>query len=246
MIHLMTEPDAMPVPASGEPWDLWQDGARAPALNMAVDEVLLEDAARRQQPLLRFYGWDRPAVSIGYVQKFSAAPQTGFAVVRRPTGGGIVFHDHDFTYSVIIPAGHWLRHVDRLCSYVFINEAVRAGLAHCRISGTLATAEMTRSADRDTMVCFQTPTRYDILADGRKIAGSAQRRTRQGILHQGSIHFGGTLPLSRDHLERALLNGFRQVGRAQFATFVPSAALLARAEVLVRERYGNDNWNRRR
>ena len=73
-----------------EIWDLWQDGVREPALNMALDEALLLTAAARQRPVLRFYGWDRPAVTIGYVQRHAAAP-AGFAGGDRdqlPAGDG--------------------------------------------------------------------------------------------------------------------------------------------------------------
>ena len=73
-----------------ELWDFWQDGQHSPAFNMAADEVLLETACSRGRPLLRFYEWDRKAVSLGYVQSLSAAP-AGYAVVRRPTGGGVVY-----------------------------------------------------------------------------------------------------------------------------------------------------------
>ena len=99
-----------------EPWDVWIDGAHDPALNMAADEALLLSAPWRGRPLLRFYEWDRPAVSIGYVQTIAAAPE-GYAAVRRPTGGGVVYHDFDFTYTVMFPAGHWLCDVDRVASY---------------------------------------------------------------------------------------------------------------------------------
>lgn len=231
-------------PASAT-WDFWQGGVCAPALNMALDEALLLTAASRARPLLRFYGWDRPAVTIGYVQRHDAAPP-GFAVVRRPTGGGVVYHDHDFTYTVVVPEGHWLTGLDRLRSYRWINRSVQAGLERCRLQAALATAEIPHQVDRLTMVCFQNPTRYDVLMEGRKVAGSAQRRTREGILHQGSLHFGGPLPLPRDTLAAALLGGFRATLNLTFETFLPDAATIALAERLAREKYGTAEWNRRR
>ena len=72
-----------------ETWDFWNDGAHAPSFNMAADEVLLETALHRKRPLLRFYSWNTKAVSIGYFQQHTAAPE-GYAYVRRPTGGGVV------------------------------------------------------------------------------------------------------------------------------------------------------------
>jgi lipoate-protein ligase A len=228
-----------------ETWDLWQDGAHEPALNMALDEALLLTAAARRRPLLRFYAWDRPAVTLGYVQRHDAAPP-GFAVVRRLTGGGVVYHDHDFTYTVVVPEGHWLTGLDRLHSYRWINRSVQAGLERCRLSASLAAAEIPHQVDRLTMVCFQNPTRYDVLMDGRKIAGSAQRRTREGLLHQGSLHFGAPLPLPCVRLAEALSEGFRATLNLGFDPFIPAAATLALARQLVSEKYGTDAWNRRR
>jgi len=228
-----------------EIWDLWQDGVREPALNMALDEALLLTAAARQRPVLRFYGWDRPAVTIGYVQRHAAAP-AGFAVVRRLTGGGVVYHDHDFTYSVAAPAVHWLNGLDRLHSYRCINRSVRAGLERCALVAALAADEIPPHVDRQTMVCFAHPTRYDVLMAGRKIAGSAQRRTRDGLLHQGSLHFGGPLPRPRPALAEALVQGFRATLNLDFASYAADAAVLALARQLAAEKYAADVWTCRR
>ena len=111
----------------GEAWDLWLDGPHPPAFNMAADEALLLGAPDRRRPLLRLYAWDRPAVSIGYIQRLDAAPP-GFAVVRRPTGGGVVYHDHDVTYTAVFPPDHPLNQLDRLKSYDDLNRAVQNGL----------------------------------------------------------------------------------------------------------------------
>lgn len=231
--------------AAPEPWEFWQDTAHSPAANMAIDEALLLTAPARGRPLLRVYEWDRLAVSIGYVQSRAAAP-TGFAVVRRPTGGGVVYHDHDFTYTVAIPAGHWLAGLDRTLSYDWINRAVLAGLERCRMAPSLAVQDMPHGVDRASMVCFQNPTRYDILLDARKVAGSAQRRTKSGILHQGSIHFGAPLPMPRLAMTTAIRAGFGEILNVDFTAFVPDATLWETAAALERERYATDAWNARR
>jgi lipoate-protein ligase A len=228
-----------------ETWDLWQDRAHEPALNMALDEALLLTAAARARPLLRFYAWGCQAVTIGYVQRHAAAP-AGFAVIRRLTGGGVVYHDHDFTYTVVVPEGHWLTGLDRLHSYRWINRSVQAGLERCRLRAELAADEIPHQVDRLTMVCFQNPTRYDVLLAGRKVAGSAQRRTRAGLLHQGSLHFGAPLPLPRPRLAEALIEGFRVTLNLDFEPFTPNAKTLALAQQLATEKYGSDAWNQRR
>ncbi|MBN2449926.1 MAG: lipoate--protein ligase family protein [Lentisphaeria bacterium] len=233
-----------PSPAA-ETWDLWQDGAHRPERNMALDEALLLTARQRGRPLLRYYGWDRRAVSIGYVQHYDAAP-AGYAVVRRPTGGGVVYHDHDFTYTVVLPAGHWLTGVDRVRSYGAINGAVQAGLERCRLEVRLATCEIPHGVDRLRMVCFQNPTRYDVLLAGRKVAGSAQRRTPDGILHQGSVHFGGPLPVAPARLAEALSASFREIMGLNLVPWTPAAGFLALAADLETRKYATDAWNRRR
>jgi lipoate-protein ligase A len=227
-------------------WDLWLDEAHTPADNMALDEALLLTSAARGRPVLRVYEWDRPAVTIGYVQTHDAAPDDGFAVIRRPTGGGVVFHDHDVTYSVVVPAGHWLAGTDRLESYGIVNRAVQNGLGRLTIAPSLAQKDIAKTVDRSRMVCFQTPTRYDVLASGRKVAGSAQRRMREGLLHQGSIHFGGPLPFPRDRIVDLMCEGFREELGVSLVPYTPSEDVLATGQQLVRERYATDAWNRRR
>ncbi len=235
----------MPIP-SRESWLLWHDGARSAAMNMAMDEALLLTAAGRELPILRFYRWEAPTtVSIGYVQRADAVPP-GYAFVRRPTGGGVVYHDHDFTYSVAVPDGHWLTGLDRTASYDWINRSVQQGLRSLRLAADLADQEIDHQVDRGSMVCFTNPTKYDLLLAGRKIAGSAQRRTREGILHQGSLHFGGPLPVARDQLAAALEAGFATVLNLELAPFEPGTDLLAFAEELAREKYASPLWNGRR
>jgi len=212
---------------------------------MAVDDALLGAANGHARPVLRFYGWDRPAVSIGYVQRLAAAPAAGYTVVRRPTGGGVVWHDADLTYSVVVPALHFLARTERMSSYRMINQAVHAGLRQLGVPAELADQRIPATVDRATMLCFRHATRYDIVVGSRKIAGSAQRRTRAGLLHQGSVCLGDESPFSRQDLSRALQDGFVSQG-IRFEPFRVTAELMAAAESLVRERYGKSDWNSRR
>ena len=228
-----------------EIWDFWADGLHSPAFNMAADEVLLEYACLRGRPLLRFYGWDCPAVSIGYVQALSAAP-AGFAAVRRPTGGGVEYHDHAFTYTVAFPKGHWLTGLDRMSSYDWLNRSVQQALHSLNLPVDLADQEISSEVDRLSMICFTNPTRYDVLLGGRKVAGSAQRRSKDGILHQGSLHFGGPLPVSRETLGKAMLQGFKDAMKVQTEAFTPDADLLEAIEQRRQQKYATDQWNARR
>lgn len=229
-----------------EHWHYWQDGAHAPAWNMAADEAMLLGVARLGAPILRTYAWEGKAVSLGYVQRHTAVP-AGYAYVRRPTGGGVVYHDCDFTYSVAFPPDHWLNGLDRIRSYDWLNRSLQAGLRGLGLPVELAQTEIPHSVERATMVCFTNPTRYDLLLDGQKIAGSAQRRTADGLLHQGSVHFGrGGLPFSRDALAEALLAGLREVMHLTHTQFFPDADFLTVVERLASEKYGTDAWNQLR
>jgi lipoate-protein ligase A len=228
-----------------EVWDFWRDSLHSPAFNMAADEVLLEHSRRRGRPLLRFYGWDRLAVSIGYVQALSAAPP-GYAAVRRPTGGGVVYHDHDFTYTVVFPKGHWLTGLDRMLSYDWLNRSVQKALQSLSLPVDLAKQEISSEVDRLSMVCFTNPTKYDVLFGDKKVAGSAQRRCKDGILHQGSLHFGGPLPVTREKLGEAMLQGLRSIMKVKTESFEPTSELLEEIELRCRQKYATTEWNSRR
>lgn len=226
-------------------WWLWRDVGRAAAENMGVDEALHENSgALGGVPLLRCYGWSRPSVSIGYVQTFSAAPADGYDVVRRPTGGGVVFHDVDITYTVVVPSGHWIEKLDRVESYHVFHRAVLRALARLGVGAKLADAVM-EPVDRATMRCFASPTRYDVLNESGKLAGAAQRRSRGGILHQGSISLKAAAG-DRLKLQETLVWAFEQEFNISFSDFTPSPETLERADHLAKSKYSTAEWNKSR
>src|SRR5437868_1994202 len=156
--------------------------SRSAALNMAIDEALFETAAT---PSIRFYKWDHPGLSFGYFGKFAdvANHERERDIVRRWTGGGIVFHGEDLTYSIIIPAGNRALVESSMSIYQKTHDAIRATLAANGQVSELAT----NAGPKISESCFANPVRADVLLNGRKIAGAAQRRTRRGLLQQGSI-----------------------------------------------------------
>lgn len=223
-------------------WLLWLDEKHSPWLNMAIDELLLEQSQANNLPLLRMYGWDCPAVSIGYVQDFQAAPQQHYRVVRRMTGGGIVYHDRDLTYTLVIPPSHPICAMNRIASYRVVHRAVKYALEHFGIKVTLATDDAP-PVDRATMQCFITPTRYDVMGNGKKLAGSAQRRTRNGILHQGSI----SMPVANGQikqLQQPLIAGFEQEFEIEFSQYQPNANFMTAATTLANNKYVSEAWNK--
>jgi lipoate-protein ligase A len=153
---------------------------REGALNMAIDEVLL---GKHEQPWLRWYGWDRPTVSVGY---FSKSPSEDGAWVRRWTGGGRVEHGGglDFTFSIGVPRSYPESRLRADEAYMAIHSAVTKAL---RAEGHQATLASDPGSD-PALPCFANPVPHDVLGvGGAKVAGGAQRRSRHGLLHQGSI-----------------------------------------------------------
>jgi len=179
--------------------DVYHDTIPQPAaLNMAIDEALLHAAT---VPSIRFYRWSSPALSFGYFGRFadvvSYAAQRD--LVRRWTGGGIVFHGDDLTYSIVIPSTDPLFGESSMSIYEKIHRAlaealVRAGqlvvvaaIGDCGAARSATKTGVNYPEYNGSYRCFSNPVPADVMLNGRKIAGAAQRRTRAGLLHQGSI-----------------------------------------------------------
>src|SRR5919106_4500822 len=182
-------------------WRLLDTGPLDGFTNMAVDEALLEVyAASGGSPTLRFYGWLPPALSLGYGQQIEAdvnlerCRALGIDVVRRLTGGRAVLHHHEVTYSVIIREDDPLAAMGVLASYLTVSRALIRGLSHLGIAAALIPLRRPAPAPAQGIspVCFVSPSSYEVAVGGRKIIGSAQRRSKGVIMQHGS------LPISLD------------------------------------------------
>ena len=167
------------------------------AENMAVDEALLRLASRLPSPVLRFYSWNERAATFGYFQRYErVAEMTSLRpLVRRPTGGGLVNHDGDWTYSVTIPSQHEWHGISARESYARMHEWIRKSLQRLNLRTSLADQPPEGSPAGQ---CFLRAERADLVRGGKKVAGAAQRRTFKGLLIQGSIQPGERWP---DHLQ---------------------------------------------
>jgi len=203
------------------------------SLNMALDEVLLGSAT---EPTLRVFCWSRPAVSFGYFGKVAdvEAAWPGREMVRRWTGGGIVPHGADVTYTFIIPRDCAFFRLRAEETYRRIHEHLAALLATFGSSVQVAPATSAKVSE----ACFENPARHDLLGASGKIAGAAQRRTRAGLLHQGSVQ-NTVLPAEfAIHLGEAF---------APLITRRPLAGSeLAEACKLSATKYATTAWHRRR
>ena len=210
------------------------DQARAgAALNMAIDEALLEHTTR---PVLRFYGWLRSSLSFGYFGKFAdvSAEMGTRDVVRRWTGGGSVVHGEDLTYSLVTPSTDPASAYGPTAIYATLHRAIRDAL---RTEGREAGLAV-QAAPKISDACFANPVRDDVMLLGQKIAGAAQRRTRRGFLHQGSIQLPDLSVSFREQFASGLAN---QIERAEIPRRV-----LQRAAQLAVDKYGSAEWLRRR
>jgi lipoate-protein ligase A len=212
-------------------------------MNMAIDEALLETAT---VPTIRLYEWDHPALSFGYFGKYTEVSNHDGDIVRRWTGGGTVFHGEDLTYSLVIPVDDDAFNESSMSIYEKVHAAVCAALIKNGVSAELSSVaalyeRQTNNAtviDRRYSECFANPVRADVLSNGRKVAGAAQRRTRRGLLQQGSIQNIEFENGFADSFTQALCAGCRQKR--------VDNALVARAEEIAAQKYGTSAWLRRR
>jgi lipoate-protein ligase A len=214
--------------------DVYHDQpSRSAAVNMAIDEALLETA---EVPTIRFYQWDHPALSFGYFGKFTdvANHSTERDVVRRWTGGGIVFHGDDLTYSIVIPAADPAFSESATSIYEKVHNAIRAAFAANGRSVELAMNGAPKISDS----CFANPVPADVLSNGRKIAGAAQRRTRRGLLQQGSIQDADLTNEFADQFAKELCS--------ECCDKTLDERLIARAQEIAEQRYSAASWLQRR
>ncbi len=198
---------------------------------MAIDEALLAVAP---EPVLRVYRWMRPAVSFGYFGRWGPVREAhaGRDAVRRWTGGGVVLHGEDLTYSILIPRVCEAAALDPAGSYAVVHRALCLALTDAGFTAVEAGV----SGEKISEACFENPVIHDVLVRGQKVAGAAQRRTRMGLMHQGSIQ-GIDLPAGF---------GFALAGCLADAVRERSFDVTHAAEKLAEEKYGAACWLEKR
>lgn len=230
------------VSMADERWYCMRTGARPAAENMAVDEALLTSSSKTGRPILRFYGWSEPAASFGYFQHYDAVAKTTplRPLVRRPTGGGIVPHDNDWTYSLIFPPCHAWYALKAIESYRTLHRWVQSAFSHCGLSSELAQVAQKSTAGQ----CFAGPERLDVVMQGRKIAGAAQRRSRDGLLIQGSVQPPDNA--QRGDWEKAMLAVAIEEWQVKWEDVDLPEMVVRQAKALATEKYTRREYNERR
>lgn len=171
------------------------------ATNMAIDEAILHALAEgRGAPTLRLFQWQPPCLSLGYNQHWhevneTACTRLGYTWTRRPTGGKAILHTDEATYSLIIPQSDpriqgGVVESYRILSFGLLNALARLGIEARQATPEPAAANNNRHRGP---VCFDTPSRYEITWQGKKLIGSAQLRRKQIVLQHGSLPIHGNL-----------------------------------------------------
>ena len=223
-------------------WFLWKSGPMSAAINMAWDEILLDFAPLIGHPILRFYGWREPAATFGYFQRHASVEQliNLRPLVRRPTGGGIVPHDHDWTYSIAIPKGHPWYGIAARPAYARIHQWLHSAFLLVGLTTRLASADVDGRGR-----CFAGAVRSDIMFGENKIAGAALRRTRDGFLAQGSVQPPPCAPPRSDWEAAVQVVGSRLLN-IDWEPWAPDENLTKRARQLAETKYSQASYNQAR
>lgn len=181
-----------------EIWNFINTGSKNPYYNMAMDEALLNFVSRGEiDPVIRFYTWNPATLSIGYFQRLQKeididkVKEKGYGLVRRQTDGRGVLHDKELTYSVIVPESHPNMPSTVTEAYKIISQGLLEGFKNLGFETYFAIPCSKEERDKlkqpRSSVCFDAPSWYELVVEGRKIAGSAQTRQKGVILQHGSI-----------------------------------------------------------
>ncbi len=232
------------------------------AVNMGRDEGLLAGVgAGAVPPTLRFYQWDPPTISLGYFQRFAdyvalPAPAGELAVVRRPTGGGAILHDRELTYSLTVPLAHPLLADGPNRLYELAHAALIEVLGGPASPAQPCGVSDDSGAAKGPFFCFARRHKLDVVVGADKLAGSAQRRTRQAVLQHGSIVLERRFeqqpaaavhtltPIAPEALANAMTAAFRRTTGLSFEPGDWLPGELATAEPFI-AKHASDAWRQR-
>lgn len=179
-------------------WYFLNSGKCSPSYNMALDEALLDwHSEGLIPPVIRFYEWEPATVSIGYFQQaardinLAAVHEQGLGFVRRPTGGRAVLHEHELTYSIIVTEDYPNMPATVTEAYRVLSEGLLLGFQNLGMEAYFSVPQ-TEEQQQDlkkpkSAVCFDAPSWYELVVEGKKVAGSAQTRQKGVILQHGAI-----------------------------------------------------------
>ncbi|KGR91495.1 octanoyltransferase [Ureibacillus massiliensis 4400831 = CIP 108448 = CCUG 49529] len=179
-------------------WYFINSGPCSPSYNMALDEALLDLHSRGEiPPVIRFYEWNPATLSVGYFQRaekeidFDKLKAQKIGFVRRPTGGRAVLHEHELTYSVIVTEQYPDMPATVTEAYRVLSEGLLLGFQNLGLNAYFSVPDSEEKLldlkKPKSAVCFDAPSWYELVVEGKKVAGSAQTRQKGVILQHGAI-----------------------------------------------------------
>jgi len=222
---------------------VWRDEAfREASLEMALDHAMLDHSLLTGEAIARFYGWNEPAVTVGYFHEMENQLAENNSPIRRYTGGGLVEHGDDITFTLIFPAGSSPAKATSATRYQWVHSHLAESLA----AGGFRTRRHEEKFQNGLEPCFQHAVSEDLIdpKTGEKICGGAQRRCRGAVIHQGSIR----LPKALRDLKSPWIDTFlKSLAIEQLVlNSDEKTALIRSAVVLQNGTYGTARWNLRR
>ncbi len=237
-------------------WRLIESGYLDAYTNMAIDEAIFTMREKLGLPAtLRFYGWKPAAVSIGYFQKIEDPSLEEYkrqklTIVRRFTGGGAILHRREITYCLTCSTNEFPAFTDIKKTQKLVHEAIILGLQNLGINAELERKETKRP---DPYFCFVSPSKYDLVEDGRKIVGSAQRRKNKASFQHGSILMDNKITperreekKERGKIIQSLILGFEMKLGIRLLPGWLTKEEVKLSQGLRKVKYSTRNWNYRR
>jgi len=233
---------------------------------MAIDQALLETTAESGQTVLRFYRWSPATLSIGYFQSLADRKQHAASencpIVRRASGGGAIVHDDELTYSICIPTGGSIAKAHTIL-YDTVHHAIRKALAEQGMEVELYESPAgapAKASKSDPFLCFSRRANGDLICDGSKVGGSAQRRLKNSLIQHGSLllsqsAFAPELPglkelsgieVDSDRLQSRVTELLSQSIGYEFVTSKLSNTEATRAAAIQSEKFNDNSWLNKR
>ncbi|MCL2145391.1 MAG: hypothetical protein FWH43_07885 [Endomicrobia bacterium] len=219
------------------------DTARSAAMNMAIDEILFDEIQKEEvgqllrphDPVLRVYFWDGAYTTIGYFQKNDCN------AVRRLTGGLLVDHKDDLSYSFCATAEEWPYIYNQQDTYKHIHTAIKEALLDINIESSFA--EIKQNANKN-ILCVQTLYSDDLMYEGKKIVGSCMRRRGKKILVQGSLHLKLN-ETEKEKFSRHFAENMAKLLNTDLNNQNLSTEETAKAASLEKTKYLTQEWNKK-
>ena len=234
------------------------------AMNMAIDDALLASAVADSGPTLRFYRWSEPTLSLGYFQSISSrsehASSQSLKLVRRASGGGAIVHDHELTYSLVLPMPDRSTRAAGEGIYGAVHSAFIDCLAGFGVSAQRFGDTGRLGKSDNPFLCFQRRNDEDLVVSGYKVLGSAQRRGPAGLLQHGSLLLSSSaaapeLPgiaeltsrlIDVDRLTEQLAAKLAAVCGVDWVSGKLSSGELSSAKLVLEEKFSAFQWTHKR